>query len=122
MAYSPIPFPMARKRPHPTADIVVSALVLCLQLALTMLIVIWSPMWVMATDSCGPDCPTGYLTAGYAVAYGGMAVALGVAVGGMALCYVRRLPLMWLCPVLGTAITLGTTTVGVNLAERLMNY
>lgn len=76
-----------------------------------------SPFFVMATDSCGHDnCRDSLVTWAYAVTWGGIALAVVLALGGM-IAAARRRTVMWVWPALALLLVLVTFGIGSLLAS-----
>lgn len=78
-----------------------------------------SLFFVMATDSCGPDnCHEYRLWLGYAVTWGGVALAVIGAIVGMAAA-ARRGTVLWIWPALAVVLIGATWAGGAALATTV---
>ncbi len=82
--------------------------------------VMLSPFFVMTTDACGADnCNLSRLTWAYVVTWGGVALAAVIAVAGMVRA-ARRGTVMWIWPVVATAVVAFTFGIGFLLAASVL--
>lgn len=81
----------------------------------------FSPFFVMATDACGPDnCDESKLTWAYVVTWGGVAVAVVVALAGLVRA-ARRGTTMWIWPALALVVVGATFACGFALATSVLS-
>lgn len=108
---------MTHRSPGEVAVTVFAAALALLAAAASVLL---SPFFVMATDPCGADnCDFSRLTWAYVVTWGGVAVAVVLAVVGMALA-ARRRTRMWIWPVSAFLLVVVTFAGGVLLAGSVV--
>jgi hypothetical protein len=82
--------------------------------------VLISPFFVMTTDACGADnCNFTWLNWAYVVTWGGVALAAVIAVAGMVRA-ARRGTMMWIWPVVATAVVAFTFGIGFLLAASVL--
>lgn len=82
--------------------------------------VLISPLFVMTTDACGSDnCNLNFLTWAYVMTWGGVAVAVIVALVGIVRA-ARRGTAMWIWPVLAIVIVVATFGAGFLLATSVL--
>ena len=82
--------------------------------------VVSSPLFVMATDSCGVnDCDASRLGWAYAVTWGGVGLAVLVAVAGM-ITAARRGTAMWIWPALALFVVAVSFAGGFLLATSVV--
>lgn len=103
---------------HRSAGDRVATLIACALASLAVMVsLFFSPFFVMATDSCGHDnCRDPLVTWAYAVTWGGVAIAVVVAVVGM-IRAIRRRTVMWIWPAIALALVVVTFVVGAQLAS-----
>jgi len=100
-----------------TADRVATVVLATLAILAALISLFFSPFFVMATDACGhDDCRDSLVVWAYAVTWGGVAVAAGVAVVGM-IAAARRRTAMWIWPALSVALVITTFVIGAELAS-----
>ncbi|SPM32426.1 hypothetical protein BN1232_01573 [Mycobacterium rhizamassiliense] len=103
-------------RQRSTADIIATIVAFVLAVAVGVLSLSFSPLFVMATDPCSNNnCDTTALTWAYVVAWGGLAVAAIVAIGGTVFAAIRQ-RVMWVWPAAGLALIAVTFIIGTLLA------
>ncbi|MGN5237697.1 MULTISPECIES: hypothetical protein [unclassified Rhodococcus (in: high G+C Gram-positive bacteria)] len=101
-----------------TIDTAVTVLFVIVTIVFAAVAFFVSLLFPMGMDSCGPDgCQEGYLTAAFAVTWGGIAVACIGTVAGIVLA-ARRRTRMWVWPLLGATTITVVLMVGLSLAER----
>ena len=105
---------------RPAADRIATVLGSILALFAAAGSVMLSPFFVMTTDACGADnCDLSRLSWAYAVTWGGVALAAGMAVVGMVRA-ARRGTAMWIWPVVAISLIALTFGVGFLLATSVM--
>ena len=101
---------------HPVADRTAAVVVAVLALLAAAGSVLLSPFFVMTTDGCGPNnCHMAALTWAYVVTWGGVALAVLVAVVGMVRA-ARRGTAMWIWPAAALVVVVVTFGLGFLLA------
>jgi hypothetical protein len=103
-------------RQRSTADVIATCVTLVLAAAAGALSFSFSPFFVMATDSCGNDnCDTAAVSWAYVVTWGGLGLAVVVAIGGTLFAAVRQRR-MWVWPTAALALIVVTFIIGSLLA------
>jgi hypothetical protein len=108
-----------RKKPFSTVDLVLTPLLSGLLLLGSFVGFYFSLFAVMATDGCGgtPDrCNDGLIGAAYAVAWGGIGLAVIVTIIGISIAAVKRRP-MFIWPIVGLAVFVA----GMVIAGFMLN-
>ena len=81
--------------------------------------VLFSPFFVMATDSCGADnCDMSRITMAYVVTWGGVVLAAVIGVLGIVRA-ARRHSAMWPWPAIALAMVAGSFAIGAYLATSV---
>ena len=81
--------------------------------------VLFSPFFVMATDSCGSDnCDMSRITMAYVVTWGGVVFAAVIAVLGIVRASRRHRP-MWPWPIAALVVVVGSFALGAFLATSV---
>jgi hypothetical protein len=107
--------------PRPSSDRFLTVLMSVLAALAAVVSVGLSPFFVMATDACGPrECDESKLTWAYLVTWGGVALAVAVAVAGMVRA-ARRGSALWLWPALALVLVIGTFAGGFVLAGSVVS-
>jgi cytochrome bd-type quinol oxidase subunit 2 len=108
-------------RRHSVVDITLTS-ILCVVATLAALGTIgFSFFFVMATDSCNEHCDTETLNAAYLVTWGGVGLAVLIAMSGVIVAAVRGW-LMWIWPALALLLTLVALGIGLHLADNVMHH
>jgi hypothetical protein len=106
--------------PHSTADRAATVVTAILAVLTAGASVMLSPFFVMATDACGSDnCDLSRLNWAYVVTWGGVALAVVVAVAGVVRA-ARRGTVMWIWPVVAIALVVVTFGLGFLLATSVL--
>ena len=108
-------------RRHSVVDITLTSILSVLAGLAALGTVGFSFFFVMATDSCNEHCDTGTLNAAYLVTWGGVGVAILIAVSGVIVAAVRGW-LMWIWPALALLLILLALGIGVHLADTVMHH
>lgn len=93
-----------------------TAILAALTLPVALASFAFSGYFELATDTCGRDCGRPWVALAYLVAWGGLVVALAVAVVGIVVA-ARRMTLMWIWPALAILLMLGSFFAGVMLSS-----
>lgn len=105
-----------------TADIIATIVAFVLAAAAGVLSFAFSPLFAMATDPCGNNnCDTTAITWAYWVTWGGLGVAVVVAIGGALFAAVRQRR-MWLWPTAALALIIVTFIAGSLLAGSVVPH
>jgi cytochrome bd-type quinol oxidase subunit 2 len=108
-------------RRHSVVDITLTS-ILCVVATLAAIGTVgFSFLFVMATDSCNEHCAYGALNAAYAVTWGGVGIAVLIAVAGVIFAAVRGW-LMWIWPAFALLLILIALGVGLHLADTVMHH
>lgn len=108
-------------RRHSVVDITLTSILSVVAGLVAMATVGFSFFFVMATDSCNGHCDAGALNAAYAVTWGGVAVAVLIAVSGVIVAAVRGWQ-MWIWPALALLLILVALGIGLYLADAVMHH
>jgi len=101
-------------------DRVVSVVLCVLAVLAAVGSVLSSFFFVMATDSCGTDdCDFSRITWAYAVTWGGVGLALLIALIGLIVA-ARRGTVMWVWPALALVVVIAALAGGAQLASSVM--
>lgn len=110
------PAPHPHHSPADRTATVVAAVLAVLAAGASVMI---SPFFVMTTDGCGPDnCHMAALSWAYVVTWGGVALAVLVAVVGIVRA-ARRGTTMWIWPVVALVLVVVTFGLGFLLAASV---
>jgi hypothetical protein len=117
--YPPLPGPAQR---HSVVDITFTVILGALAGLSALGAVLFSFLYVMATDSCGShSCNFDALSAAYIVTWGGIGLAIVIGAVGIVLAAVRNY-LMWIWPAISLVLIAVSTGIGVGLANSVMRH
>jgi hypothetical protein len=107
-------------RQRPASDVVATVVAFVLAAAAGVLSFCISPFFAMAADPCGNNnCDTAAITWAYVVTWGGLGVAVVVAIGGAVFAAIRQRR-MWVWPTAGLALIVVTFAIGSLLAGSVV--
>jgi cytochrome bd-type quinol oxidase subunit 2 len=110
-----------QQRRHSTVDITLTAILSVVAGLAAFGTVGFSFFFVMAADSCNEHCAYDALNAAYIVTWGGVAVAVLLAVAGVIVAAVRGW-LMWIWPAVALLLIVVALGIGVHLANAVMHH
>ncbi|MFT4199968.1 hypothetical protein [Gordonia sp. (in: high G+C Gram-positive bacteria)] len=119
--YPPVPAPRRPMGAARIADLVATVVLSLIGLTAALLAAYLTLFFAMATDGCSAtNCRTDLVGWAYLVSWGGAGLGVAVILAGVIASAVRR-RVMFLWPLLGTALTVGGFLLGVSLASNVVS-
>ncbi|WP_433577309.1 hypothetical protein [Nocardia brasiliensis] len=117
MTYYPAAYQSAQPQQR-TWDVILTVVLYCAAAVLGLLAAYCTVFFAFAADACGPgrNCKDEYLSAAFAVSWGGTALALAGSFVMIIIAAVQRW-LMWYWPVVAMALIVASFLSGVALAN-----
>jgi hypothetical protein len=110
-----------QQRRHSAVDITLTAVLSVVAGLAAFGTVGFSFFFVMAADSCNEHCAYDALNGAYIVTWGGVGLAVLIAVAGVIVAAVRG-RLMWIWPAVALLLILVALGIGVHLANAVMHH
>lgn len=104
------------RRRRSALDVVATTTLIVVLLLAAVASFAFSGYFEMATDMCGRDCGQPWVSLAYLVTWGGLVVALVMAVLGIVVAARRATP-MWIWPALAVLLVFGSFAAGMMLSS-----